>query len=135
MFEDLTPSKYSQGFDAKYKEEETIAIVERAKQALLDGHTQYFVAKTLALEMDIKTLYARAIVTRAFKELSKEGTKREEGMLQKNLQRLEHIYGKCMDSGDYKQAIAALDTINKLLHLYKEKIEVSSDDFVFKIGE
>ena len=135
MFQDLTPSKYSCGYDQKFKEEETIAIVERAKQALLDGHTQYFVAKTLALELDIKTLYARAIVTRAFKELSKEGTKREEGMLEKNLQRLEHIYGRAMDTGDLKQAIAALDTINKLLHLYKEKIEVSSDDFVFKIGE
>lgn len=135
MFEALDKSKYKQGYDPKFKEEETIAIVERAKQALLDGHTQYFVAKTLALEMDIKTLYARAIVTRAFKELSKEGTKREEGMLEKNLQRLEHIYGRAMDTGDLKQAIAALDTINKLLHLYKEKIEVSSDDFVFKIGE
>ena len=129
MFENCVKSKYSMGYDSKYKEEATIAIMERIKEALLDGRTKYTISQYLASEMGIKTIYARALCSKVWADLSREGTERKDGMLEKNLQRLERIYERAMDSNDLKQAISALDQINKLCKLYTSKIEVTTDEY------
>ena len=135
MFENLEKSKYSMGYDPSWKEQATINIVEAIKEALLDGYSKNTVANLLSQELDFKSQYAHALAGKVFTMIVNDKEKREDGMKQKNIARLEHIYARAVDNNDLKNAISALDQLNKLTGLYREKIEVSTNDFEFKIGE
>lgn len=123
------------GYDPSWKEQATINIVEAIKEALLDGYSKNTVANLLSQELDFKSQYAHALAGKVFTMIVNDKEKREDGMKQKNIARLEHIYARAVDNNDLKNAISALDQLNKLTGLYREKIEVSTNDFEFKIGE
>ena len=123
------------GYDSKFKEEATKLIVDTIEDAYLAGYKKNYIAKLLCEEMGLKCTYAQALCSKVWSMIMDKGDKRADGMKERNLQRLEFLYAECVKNGDYKQAIAALDQLNRLCQLYKEKLEVSSDEFVFKIGE
>lgn len=134
MFENHNKSKYSTGYDPKFKEPETIEILETAKDAIIGGYKKNTVAKLLCEELGMKYANAQALAAKAWKEVMKIGKDREEGMREKNIQRLEFLYAKCVDQNDMKNALSALDQLSKLCLLYKEKVELSTEDFEFQIG-
>lgn len=134
MFENHTKSKYSTGYDPKFKEPETVEILETAKDAIIGGYKKNTVAKLLCNELDMKYANAQALAAKAWKEVMATGKDREEGMREKNIQRLEFLYAKCVDQNDIKNALSALDQLSKLCLLYKDKIELSTEDFEFQIG-
>ena len=82
----------------------------------------------------MKYVNAQALAAKAWKEVMATGKDREEGMREKNIQRLEFLYAKCVDQNDIKNALSALDQLSKLCLLYKDKIELSTEDFEFQIG-
>lgn len=134
MFENHKKSQYSQGYDPKFKEPETVEILETAKDAIIGGYKKNTVAKLLCEELGMKYANAQALAAKAWKEVMKIGKDREEGMREKNIQRLEFLYAKCVDQNDMKNALSALDQLSKLCLLYKEKVELSTEDFEFQIG-
>lgn len=133
MFENHKKSQYSQGYDPKFKEPETIEILETAKDAIIGGYKKNTIAKMLCNELDMKYEQAQYIAAKAWKDVMKTGKDREEGMREKNIQRLEFLYAKCVDQNDMKNALSALDQLNKLTQLYKEKIEVTGEEFVLDL--
>lgn len=133
MFENLKQSKYSMGYDPSWKEQATIDIVEAIKEALLDGYTKNTVANLLTKELDFKSQYAHALAGKVFTMIVNDKEKREAGMKQKNIARLEHIYARAVDNNDLKSAISALDQLNKLTGLYREKIELTTNEYVIDL--
>lgn len=137
MFENLPKSKYTNamGYDPKFKEQETIDIMEAIKDAFLDGYTKNYIAKLLVDEMGFKALNAHALTGKVFTMIVNDKEKREEHMKEKNIARLERVYARAVDSGDLKNAISAIETLNKICGLYKNKVELSTDEFEFHIGD
>ena len=135
MFENCSKSQYPTGYDAKFKEPETIEILEIAKDAIIGGYKKNTLAKLLCNELDMKFVYAQALAAKAWREVMQTGKDRTEGMKEKNIQRLEFLYAKCVDQNDMKNALSALDQLNKLTQLYKTNVELSTDQFEFVIGE
>lgn len=133
MFENHTKSDFPQGYDPKFKEPATIDIIETAKDAYLAGYKKNYIAKLLCQEMGMKFDYAQFLATKAWKEVMKTAKDREDGMREKNIQRLEFLYAKCVDQNDMKNAISTLDQINKLCQLYKEKVEITTDEYVLDL--
>lgn len=119
----------------KLKEPATLELVDAIKDAYLAGYRRNTIAKRLCDEMDFKFDYAQALASKVWKLVMKDSSDREDGIKEKNLARLEHIYHKAMETGDLKNAIAAVDQLNKLCKLYTNKVEVSTNDFEFTIGE
>lgn len=134
MFENCEKSQYSQGWDTKLKEPATIEIMEIAKDAIIAGYKKNTLAKLMCQELDMPYAQAQAFAGKCWKEVMKIGKDREEGMREKNIQRLEFLYAKCVDQNDMKNALSALDQLSKLCLLYKEKVELSTEDFEFQIG-
>lgn len=55
-----------------------------------------------------------------------------------NIQRLDDLFEKSKKSGDTKNAIRAIDTQNKMIGAYEEKVKIESDNeiqFVFNVNE
>lgn len=134
MFQNHKKSQYSQGYDPKFKEPETIEILETAKDAIIGGYKKNTIAKLLCNELEMPYVQAQAVAAKAWKEVMQTGKDREEGMREKNIQRLEFLYARCVDQNDMKNALSALDQLSKLCMLYKDKIELSTEDFEFQIG-
>lgn len=136
MFENLPKSKYANalGYDPKFKEQETIDIMEAIKDAFLDGYSKNYIAKLLVDEMGFKSLNAHALTGKVFTQIVNDKEKREEHMKEKNIARLERVYARAVDSGDLKNALSAIETLNKICGLYKNKVELSTDEFEFHIG-
>lgn len=136
MFENLPKSKYAKalGYDPKLKEQETIDIMEAIKDAFLDGYSKNYIAKLLVDEMGFKSLNAHTLAGKVFTQIVNDKEKRETHMKEKNIARLERVYARAVDSGDLKNALSALDQLNKLTGLYREKIELSTNDFEFNLG-
>ena len=136
MFENHTKSKFKQGYDPSWKEQATIDILETAKDAIISGLKKNTVAKHLCEETGMKFVYAQALAAKAWREVMATGKDRTEGMREKNIQRLEFLYARCVDQNDMKNALSALDQLSKLCMLYKEKIEVTGEEYVLDlIGE
>lgn len=135
MFENTNPLNNALQYDAKFKSPETVEILEIAENAIIEGYSKNTIAKLLVDEAGFKYVNAQALAAKAWKNVMTTGKTRGEGMRERNLQRLEHIYKKAMEVGDYKNALSALDQLNKLVQLYKEKVEITTNDFEFKIGE
>jgi len=133
MFENCKPSQYPTGYDTKFKEPETVEILEIAKDAIIAGYKKNTLAKLLCNELDMKYVYAQALAAKAWREVMQTGKDRTEGMKEKNIQRLEFLYAKCVDQNDMKNALSALDQLNKLTQLYKEKIEVTGEEYVLDL--
>ena len=134
MFERLKKSKMSMGYDPKFAERETLELVDAIKDAFIAGYRRNTIAKLLCEEMDMKYQYAQALTGKVWKMVMKDSNDRAEGMKEKNIQRLEFLYARCVDQNDMKNALSALDQLSKLCMLYKDKIELSTEDFEFQIG-
>ena len=55
-----------------------------------------------------------------------------------NIQRLDELFQQSKKSGDTKNAIRAIDTQNKMIGAYEEKVKIESDNeiqFVFNVNE
>lgn len=136
MFENLPKSKYANalGYDPKLKEQSTLDIVEKIKEAFLDGYTKNTIANMLNKELGLKSINAHALAGKVFTMIVNDKDKREDHMKEKNIARLERVYARAVDNNDLKTAISAIDTLNKLTGLYREKIELSTNEFEFQIG-
>lgn len=134
MFENCKKSQYATGYDSKFKEPETVEMLEIAKDAIISGLKKNTVAKHLCEETGMKYVYAQALAAKAWREVMATGKDRTEGMKEKNIQRLEFLYARCVDQNDMKNALSALDQLNKLTQLYKTNVELSTDQFEFVIG-
>lgn len=135
MFENCKKSQYSMGFDPKFAEPETLQIADIVEEAYIAGYSKNTINKYLADELDFTYNNANAFTAKVFKRMMKKGTDRKDGMSDKNLARLEHIYKRALDVGDFKNALGAIDQMNKLCALYKNKVELSTDEFEFKLGD
>jgi hypothetical protein len=135
LFENCQKSQYSQGWDTKLKEPATIEIMEIAKDAIIAGYKKNTLAKMMCQELDMPYAQAQAFAGKCWKQVMQIGKDRTEGMKEKNIQRLEFLYAKCVDQNDMKNALSALDQLNKLTQLYKTNVELSTDQFEFVIGE
>ena len=133
MFQNHKKSQYSQGYDPKFKEPETIEILETAKDAIIGGYKKNTIAKLLCNELEMPYVQAQAVAAKAWKEVMQTGKDREEGMREKNIQRLEFLYAKCVDQNDMKNALSALDQLNKLTQLYREKVEITTDEYTLDL--
>lgn len=135
MFENHTKSKYAQGYDPKFKEEATKLLVDTIEDAYLAGYKKNYIAKLLCEEMGLKCTYAQALCSKVWSMIMDKGEKRADGMKERNLQRLEFLYAESVKAGDVKNALSAIDQLNKLCQLYRTDINVSSEQFQFVIGE
>ena len=45
-----------------------------------------------------------------------------------NIDRLDNLFSDSVKSGDRKNALSAIDKLNKMLGAYKEKLEIKNDD-------
>lgn len=137
MFENLPKSQYANalGYDPKLKEQATLDIMEAIKDAFLDGYSKNYIAKLLVDEMGFKALNAHALTGKVFTQIVNDKEKREEHMKEKNIARLERVYARAVDNNDLKNAISAIETLNKICGLYKNKVELSTDEFEFRIGD
>ena len=133
MFENHKKSQYSQGYDPSWKEPETIEILETAKDAYIAGYKKNTLAKLLCNELGLKYEQAQFLATKAWKDTIKAGKDREDGLRERNMQRLEFIYAEAMKNGDYKAANTAVDLLNKMGQYYKERIEVTTDEYVIDL--
>ena len=129
MFENCSKSKYSQGYDPKFKEPETIEMLEIGENAIIEGYSKNTLAKLLVEEAGLKYINAQSLAAKMWKNVMATGKNRGDGLQEKNIQRLEHIYKRCMELNDFKNALSALDQLNKLMQLYKEKIQITTDEY------
>lgn len=123
------------GYDPKFKEQASLDIMEAIKDAFLDGYSKNYIAKLLVDEMGFKALNAHALTGKVFTMIVNDKEKREEHMKEKNIARLERVYARAVDNNDLKNAISAIETLNKICGLYKNKVELSTDEFEFHIGD
>lgn len=133
MFENCEKSQYSQGWDTKLKEPATLEIMEIAKDAIIAGYKKNTIAKLMCQELEMKYDQAQAFAAKVWKQVMQTGKDRTEGMKEKNIQRLEFLYAKCVDQNDFKNALGALDQLNKLTQLYKEKVEITTDEYMIDL--
>ena len=133
MFENHSKSQYSQGYDPKFKEPATVEILETAKDAIIGGYKKNTIAKLLCQELEMKYDQAQFLATKAWKDVMKTGKDRTDGMKERNIQRLEYLYARCVDQNDFKNALSALDQLNKLTQLYKEKVEITTDEYTLDL--
>lgn len=133
MFENTQPLNNALQYDAKFKSPETVEILEIAENAIIEGYSKNTIAKLLVDEAGFKYVNAQALAAKAWKNVMATGKNRGEGLQEKNIQRLEHIYKRCMELNDFKNALSALDQMNRLTQLYKEKIQITTDEYVIDL--
>lgn len=133
MFENVQKSKYSMGFDLRLKEPETLQMAEIIEDAYISGYSKNSINKYLTSELGFTYDNANAFTAKVWKMMINKGVDRKDGMGNKNLARLEHIYKRALDVGDFKNALSAIDQMNKLCQLYKEKVEITTDEYVLDL--
>ena len=133
MFENVEKSQYATGYDSKFKEPQTLEMLEIAKDAIIAGYKKNTIAKLLCEELDMKYVYAQAVAAKAWRDVMQTGKDRTDGMKEKNIQRLEFLYAKCVEQNDYKNALSALDQLSKLCQLYKDRVEITTDEYVIDL--
>lgn len=79
--------------------------------------------------------YVQALIADAKKEMDARYEKWLDRIADKNYQRLTVIVDECMSKNNYRDAIKAIEVLNKLGNLYETKINLSSDEFKIKIDE
>lgn len=133
MFENTKKLDNALGYDAKFKDPATVEILEIAEDALISGLSKNTIAKLLVEEAGFKYIQAQSLAAKAWKNVMAKGKDRSEGLAERNITRLEHIYKRAMEAGDLKNAISALDQLNKLCKLYTNKVEITTDEYTLDL--
>lgn len=127
-------SKYTQGFDIKFKDEDTIQLLEYTKDLLLEGIYHCTITKALREEVGIASYrYAETIVNKATKMIlidTKEAVRKVE-----NINRLDYVYRQAMATGNLKEATNALKEMDRICGFDVQKVEVGGEgQFTFQLG-
>lgn len=93
---------------------------------LAQGKSIRSIRQYLVDELGLTQITAYRIVGEVVEEVLSDDTK--EQIKASNLIRLDQIIEDSIDDKDRKNAIKAIDTLNKQVGAYTEKIEVSTDD-------
>lgn len=127
-------TRYAQGYDIKFKDEDTIQLLEYTKDLLLEGVYRCTVTKALREEVGIPSYrYAEAITNKATKMImvdTKEAVRKVE-----NINRLDYVYRQAMATGNYKEATNALKEMDKICGFDIQKVEIGGEgQFTFQLG-
>ena len=128
------PTRYSQGYDIKFKDEDTIQLLEYTKDLLLEGVYRCTVTKALREEVGIPSYrLAEAITNKATKMIlidTKEAVRKVE-----NINRLDYVYRQAMATGNLKEATNALKEMDRICGFDVQKVEVGGEgQFTFQLG-
>ena len=128
------PTRYAQGFDIKFKDEDTVQLLEYTRDLLLEGVYRCSLTKALREEVGIPSYrYAEMITNKATKLImidTKEAVRKVE-----NINRLDYVYRQAMATGNLKEANNALKIMNKVCGFDVEKVEVGGEgQFTFQLG-
>lgn len=128
------PTKYAQGYDIKFKDEDTIQLLEYTKDLLLEGVYRCTVTKALREEVGIPSYrLAEAITNKATKMIlidTKEAVRKVE-----NINRLDYVYRQAMATGNLKEATNALKEMDRICGFDVQKVEVGGEgQFTFQLG-
>lgn len=121
------------GFDLKYKDEDTKILVSYIEELLLKGIHPTVIMKMMSKEMNIRYEYSKVIIGYAQKQM----TKKLEEDVNKNLnaKRLLQVYKDAYAAADFKNAIAALKELNKIMGYDVQKVEIGGEgEFTFQLG-
>lgn len=130
------PTRYSQGYDIKFKDEDTLALVYYTRDLLLEGIYHCTITKALREEVGIPSYrYAETIVNKATKMILSESKDAVKKIT--NINRLDYVYRQAMATGNLKEATNALKEMDRICGFGIQKVEVSSNDYKlnFDYGE
>ena len=101
-----------------------------------DGYSFNEIHRTL-IEMGYKKPSADVILKKVRLSLEKYLDKEKQKLVNQNILILQRITRNCMESGRYREAIAAISELNKILHAYDIKTEVNINNygFSFDVGQ
>lgn len=127
-------SRYAQGFDIKFKDEDTVQLLEYTRDLLLEGVYRCSLTKALREEVGIPSYrYAEMITNKATKMIlidTKEAVRKIE-----NINRLDYVYRQAMATGNYKEATNALKEMDKICGFDIQKVEIGGEgQFTFQLG-
>ena len=128
------PTRYSQGYDIKFKDEDTIQLLEYTKDLLLEGVYRCTVTKALREEVGIPSYrLAEAITNKATKMIlidTKDAVRKVV-----NINRLDYVYRQAMATGNLKEATNALKEMDRICGFDVQKVEVGGEgQFTFQLG-
>ena len=121
-------------FDIKDKDPEVLVLVEEVENKFIEGKSKNAIIKALEIEFDIKREIATKLADRCYKDYVKSLKVSSENSKEKNILRLERVYTKAMAEDDLRNAISAVDKINKLCGNYTENVSVEGKSFKLNFG-
>ena len=125
---------YKHGIDITLNDVISQKIVEQISNLILSGYTDATIKNKIYEAYKVNSYQAQTIINKAHKYLSDYTEEQEKNLLHKQNSRLFGLYRAAMNKGDQKTSLEVLKEINKLNHLYVNKIEISSDTFVLDLG-
>lgn len=115
------------GYDIKYKDEDTKILIGYIEELLLKGTHPTVIQKMMSKEMNIGYAYSKPLLGYVEKLMSK---KLEDDVSKTlNGKRLLQVYKDAMAANDYKNAIAALKEINKIMGYDVQKVELTTNTY------
>ena len=82
-------------------------------------------------ELGYKKVTADLILKDVKNELHKELDKQKTLLVNQNILILQNIAKKCIDASRYRDAVAAITELNRVLHAYDPKVEVTVSNYGF----
>lgn len=78
---------------------------------------------------------ANDVIYKTAKEIDKKFEKYADGVVYRNLKKLETLVSETYDKEKYKECMTALDLINKMTNVYTQNVKIDGNgDFNIKIG-
>ena len=100
-------------------------------EAVAQGKTFNDILEMYGKEWNVGYRTMQQYVALAMKDIYNDET--VETLRQLNLQRLDNIISAQIENEDYKNAIKSIDIQNKTANLYKEKVELETNDIEFTV--
>ena len=105
-------------------------------QYLRMGYSDSDIYKMLNTQYDYTNQSARSLLYNVKKRLEEETAQLMDGLVERNLTRLEAIIQESYDKEKFKELLSAIDLQNKLANLYKQKVEIDTNTgFEIKITD
>ena len=96
-------------------------------QYLRMGYSDSDIYKMLNTQYDYTNQSARSLLYNVKKRLEEETAQLMDGLVERNLTRLEAIIQESYDKEKFKELLSAIDLQNKLANLYKQKVEIDTN--------